>query len=185
MEVESKLGQTNFEEKISLIKETTLERGGHAPTVIVEGSKSPVMIQFETVPDSHEERAQMMYSVGIALAQSDRAGEIEEIWFISEGWMSKARQGSEIKLPPSQDPKRVEVLSIVRAKTIMGEYRIKGMLFEMVRDEAGHLIDLREVVSLRKDKERDIEDGEVVSPLLAVFIEGFQLGAILEDKTLH
>lgn len=51
---ERKSGQSSFEEKISLIKETTIEHGGHTPTLIVEGSKRPVMMQFEAVPDSHE-----------------------------------------------------------------------------------------------------------------------------------
>ena len=180
---ERKSGQSNFEEKISLIKETTLERGGHAPMLIVEGSKAPVIIQFESVPDSHDERAQMMYSVGTTLAQSDRAGGLEEVWFISEGWMSTARKGGGIKIPPSQDPDRAEVLSIVRAKIYLGDFRTNGAIFEMVRGESGKLVDLKEVELIRKDKEGD--DGEVVSPLLAAFIEGFQLGTILEDKTLH
>jgi hypothetical protein len=172
--------QPEFNRKVEMIKAITLEQGGHLPMLIVEGSKTPVMTQFNTMPATHKERAQMMFSLGVALAQDGRAGDLREVWFVSEGWMTKADKNGELLLPPSQDPNRIEILSIMATTIDEGNLLNNGVLFEMIRDEEGELAELQLVEQITEQKGHALE-----SPLLMAFFEGFRYGEIQQNSYLN
>ncbi len=84
--------------------ENVLKDGTHVPTIIAQGSRGVLVAGIEDLPGTHDERCQAMASAGFAMAQSGKIGRLEQVFFITEGWMSVPSQG---KLPdslPSQDP---------------------------------------------------------------------------------
>lgn len=172
--------QSEFELRVQLVKEAALELGGFPPTLIVEGNQKPIMTQFPEMPDTHEERARMMYFLGRSLAQDGRAGRLKEVWFISEAWMSMAKKGEGIQVPPSQDPNRIEVLSIMVTEVTEDRLINKGVLLEMIRDTRGRLANIQEVEIFA-----DRRGKELKSPLLMAFFEGFRCGGIQGNSYLN
>lgn len=158
-----------IEDIIRIAKETTLKRGGHMPTVIVEGSKKSGMVVLEKFPKTHKEKAYQMFSMGFVMANSGEVGDLKQVYFISEGWMSSADESNPIKIKPSLDPNRKEVLII---STISIEVHQSGIaIYEMIRNPNGDLIKLQELQLPINDSE-----GNVESPLLDAFLNGFYLG---------
>jgi hypothetical protein len=158
-----------IEDIIRIAKETALKRGGHLPTVIVEGSKKSGILVLEEFPKTHEEKVYRMFSMGLVMAKSDEVGDLTQIYFISEGWMSNVDEGKLINTMPSLDPNRKEVLIV---STISVEAHQSGIaIYEMIRNPNGKLIELQELSPPITDGE-----GNVESPLLDAFVDGFGLG---------
>ena len=151
-----------------LATQSALEHGGHVPTLIVEGSMRHVIGHLADLPETHEGRVQRLFSIGVSLGRIRAVGKLEQVFFISEGWLSMGEEGRPPRMLPSQDPDRKEVLFVFHCAV---ERQQTGLvLFEMVRDSGGHLVELREA---RLPGEAE---GRVESPLLDAFVDGFRLG---------
>src|SRR6476660_572319 len=101
-----------IEEIISNAKEIMLRDGQHIPTLIVEGSKSLVGGQIPDLPATHGERVELMRFLGQAAAKSGRVDQLQQVFMVSEGWMSEPNEDKPKDMKPSQDPDRKEVLII-------------------------------------------------------------------------
>jgi|SRR5579859_2556571 len=154
-----------------LAKEVTLEGGQCAPTLIVNGSEVVLMLNLLDIPDTHEGRARMMFSAGRDVARQSGIGNLRQVYFISEAWMSVAEKGKTLDRPPSQDPNRIEALVISGFNLESTEVDLA--VFEMVRDSEGTLTEL-------KDFQPETDEGEhAESPLLWAFAQGFKAGSKL------
>ena len=166
---ESRPGRYTIEEVVSIAQEVLLEHGNHVPTIIVEGEKGPVINQLVPFPETHEGRRERLFIAGLMLAQSGRVGNLKQVFFISEGWMSLADETGPPQAPPSQDPDRIEVLQITLLEIEANHTDL--VLFEMVRDAEEKLIELKPLEQPGVE-----EGGDVESPLLAAFVDGFGRG---------
>lgn len=159
-------------EIIEMVVETArteaLKHGSHAPTLLVTGTKGSIVSELTEMPDTHEARAQLLFTMGFNLAQEKPLGIPVHLYFISEAWYSQQKAiDNELAMLPSEDPNRIEVLLIAGLHLIQALHSV--VVLEMVRDEADQLIDLRE-------HKRHIEQGQVASPLLHAFLLGYQAG---------
>lgn len=153
-----------------LAKETALEYGGHVPTVIAVGESGPLIGQFPDLPGTHAGRKDLMRQSGYALARSGAVRDLRQVFFISEAWVSAAKQPGEPPIQPSLDPARIEALIVSGLET--KTRRSKLILYEMIRDEDGDLSELRRLSDLEE------ADGQLDSPLLNAFVEGFNAGIL-------
>jgi|SRR5579859_919562 len=154
---------TTLTEIIEMAEEVLLREGQHMPTVMVIGSKKTAMLRLSDLPDTHAGRARRMFSAGRSIAREGVVGRLQQVYFISEGWMSTGEKGK----MPSQDPKRVEVLLISGLN--LETTQVDIVVHEMVRDSEGTLIELKAL---------DISGVERAdSPLLRAFAQGFQAGS--------
>lgn len=151
---------------VSLAQETTLANGGHVPALIVEGSRQTVAVALDTVGPTFTDRQEQMLFAGLALARSGEVGVLQQVFFISEGWMSIAAEDKPIETLPSQDPQRKEILMI--SGLALPTRTAEIVIFEMKRDDAGKLTALEQVQTAFPQKE-----GRVEAPLLEAFAIGF------------
>lgn len=159
--------KTSFEDITEKAKEITLQDGEHVPVLIVEGSKSLIVSQIQAMPDTHGERLELMRFIGQLAAKSGKVGKLEQVFFISEGWMSTASKDQPHDTRPSKDPARKEVL-------IISGLQLNGLkkslrLFEMVRNQSKQVVALPELLTPQG------REGEVEIPLLDAFAHGFRL----------
>lgn len=160
-------GSLTLEVMAHIAKETALRNGGHAPTVIAEGSAGLVAGHLLEMPDAHEAKVRQMFISGYALGQSGKTGRLEQVYFISEGWMSVAEGDLPLEWPPSRDPERREVLIIAQTRLEKGETRL--VCLEMVRDGDGRLTDLQPF----QPPQMEDAGGRFESPLLDAFVNGY------------
>ncbi len=154
--------EISFDDIARVAKETILRDGKHIPALIIEGTKKAVFRSIPVFPGT----AQFMHVVGRQEAKSGEVGDIRQVFFISEGWMSLPKDREISKIIPSQDPNRKEVLVVSRLK-IQGQVKnIK--LFELIRNDHGKLVDIQEFLPSTKESER------AYIPFLEAFCEGFQ-----------
>jgi len=177
---ERNAGWFTIEEVVHIARERTLNQGWHTPMVIAEGSRNSAMVMLEDFPQTHEEKVFQMFTTGAILAKSDEVGELYQVFFVCEGWMSTAGKNKPIIRRPSHDPDRKEVLLISHSR--IKERRNGMVIFEMVRDVEGRLADLKEFQLAAEG-----EGGRVESPLLDAFVAGFRLGkgAKKSDKPIR
>jgi len=157
----------SLEEVISNAKEILLRNGQHIPTLIVEGSKSLVAGQINDLPETHEERLQLMRFLGHAADSSGRIDQLQQVFLISEGWLSMASENKPLVMKPSQNPKRKEVLII--SCIHMKEHKKNMKIFEILRDNN------KDVTSLEEFLPDETKQGSVEVPLLDAFVDGFQM----------
>ncbi len=160
---------------VNIAQTTTLANGGHVPALIVEGSYQTVALALDTIGPTFMDRQEQMLFAGLALARSGEVGVLQQVFFISEGWMSIASEDRPIETLPSQDPRRKEILMVSRLALPTRTAEI--ILFEMKRDDAGQLTALEKVQTALPEKE-----GRVEAPLLEAFAIGFLGIADLSDK---
>lgn len=146
--------------------ETTLKNGYHVATIIAEGNRSTALIAITDIPAGWDARMLQMFMLGRELAQEHRIGLLRQVFHISEAWMSEVEQLNAPFVPPSEDPKRREVLMVAGYK--LSTRKAEGTVFEMIRDESGKL---RALTPLPQPP-----DTEVASPLHVAFAEGFMRG---------
>jgi hypothetical protein len=156
-----------FEEVTRVAKEMLLQHGNHVPTLIVEGSKETVVTQVLDVADTNEGRVQQMFEVGYSLARSGEVGTLRQVYFVIETWMSTVDPGEQPAIRPSQDPQRKEILLITSVSVPQREQ--KAAVLEMVRDQTGHLTELRD---LPFD-----DEGVGENRLLTAFVVGFTVAS--------
>ncbi len=154
---------------VRVAQDVALNQGGHTPMLVVEGRRNTMGYQVPEMVDSHEGRTQQFFMIGLMLASVAEIGVLQQVFFISEGWMSVVEEGKEIDRPPSEDPQRQEVLMIYGLSVATRKAQMQ--LFEMRRDEKGDL------KSLEAPKgSLNVQETQVESPLLNAFALGF-LGA--------
>lgn len=157
-----------FELVSRLATESLLRQGSHPPILIVDGSRNPIVIQLEVLAPNFEGRLRQMFVTGQALAFEGTAGRLRGVYFVTEAWLSQAREGSLPDMPPSKDPQRKEVLIASGLSGLIGHRRQVHMaIFEMIRDEQGVLREVRDYTFP--------DDPEVAAdtPLLEAFLTGF------------
>jgi len=157
----------SLEEIISNAKEITLRNGNHVPVLVVEVSKNLVVGQIPEMPGTHGERSELMHFLGQAAAKSGRVGSLQQVFMVSEGWMSAASDEKPAGITPSQDPKRKEVL-IVSGMQIK-EFTKQLKLFEMLRDSDERVVGLEEFLPDEK------KDESIEVPLLEAFVDGYRI----------
>ena len=164
----------SFEDVTRLAQEAALEHGSHVATVITQGDGKAIVAQFPDLPETHEERRELMSAAGATLAQTGGIGTLGQVFFIGEGWMSTAQEDTPIVSPPSQDPNRVEILFIYGLQVDTQQAQLAS--FEMVRDDQDQLVELKELTLGHK------ETTTLKSPLLVSFVEGFHMAAGEEEQ---
>jgi hypothetical protein len=158
----------SFEEVISNATEIMLRDGEHVPVVIMEASNNIVVGQIPEMPATHGERVELMRFLGQAAAKSGRVDQLQQVFMISEGWMSEPTKDKPTDMSPSQDPNRKEVLIISAIQKRKHEKRLK--LFEILRGSNEKVVGLKEILP-----EEDKKDESVEIPLLEAFVHGFQI----------
>jgi hypothetical protein len=158
-----------------IAKETALRDGYHVPMVLVEGSLRSLANQIIPFPENYQERMLRMVALGYEMANRGNLGELRQAFLISEGWMSTAESGQVFDGPPSENPNRKEVL-IIFAR-VVPDLQPKIVTWEMIRDEAGKLIALRDFSSP--------EVAKPTSPLMDAFVAGFERGAKVARRRLN
>jgi hypothetical protein len=148
-------------------KELLLRDGQHTPLLLVEGRSGDISIPMTDLSPIYEQRMQQFLTAGYLLAKSGHIGELRQLFFISEAWYSTKGANKLPQLPPSQDPKRKEILMI--SQLVLHTAQANLLVFEMLRNKRGKLIGIRELHSAD-----DVT--EINSPLLKAFVFGFELG---------
>lgn len=165
----------SLEEVAQFAKTVTLEDGYHRPTVIVEGALQVIATQLESIAPTHEGRAQQMYMLGAVLAERSDLGVLQQVFFITEAWMSIATKDNPPRILPSQDPQRKEILAVSRLTVQPPQTEM--VIFEMQRDSANKLIQLEEIEKSSTSNNEAVTE----SPLLEAFAIGF-LGSALKPN---
>ena len=149
---------------VRLAKELTLRAGGHAPTVIAEGSRDSIVVNIDEIAATYEQRIRQMTALGALLARRGDVGVLQQAFFIAEGWMSRGSTDTPPTLPPSQDPQRREVLIVSHLDIRQAKRAV--VLHEMTRNPQGTLLTLDALPET---------DGslDVHSPLLNALATGF------------
>ena len=155
-----------FEEVVRIAKETVLRDGYHLPTLVVEGSREPAILQIAGLANTHEGRVVQLYSAGVELGLGGQLGRLRQVILVTEGWMSMGQDGQEPVLPPSLDPNRKEVLIIAGHNLTLDQTQM--VLFGMVRNKRQKLIGLTDLTR----SNTGVQEGE--SLLLQAFIQGYQ-----------
>lgn len=167
-EGETQPPELTLESVSQVARAVTLQHGHHVPTLITVGSKETLVAQLPDFEDTHEGRVQQMTAIGVAVAQDADIGLLERVFFISEAWMSLAKDGKLPEILPSQDPARKEVLVVSSLDIAAREPDM--VLFEMIRNNKGKLKRLTEVAPANE------EGRQVESPLLSAFVYGYAMG---------
>jgi len=158
--------QISLEEIISNAKEIMFRDGNHVPILIVEAGKNLVAGQIQDMPETHGERIELMRFLGQAAAKTGRVDQLQQVFMVSEGWMSVASEDKPLEMRPSQGPEKKEVLIISGIQ--MKERKKLLKVFEILRDSEEQVISLEEFLpEAKKDETAEV-------PLLDAFIHGFQ-----------
>jgi hypothetical protein len=155
-----------FQEIAEKAQQMTLEQGSHVPMLMVEGDKEVAVCHVAEIADTAEGRAGQMLMIGEMLAGSIDFGVLQQVLFVTEGWMSVVDDGKIPDTPPSQDPQRLEVLTV--SGLDMGTGKTQMQVFEMQRNDDGKLQSLDTPARLPQT-----ETTEADSPLLTAFVIGF------------
>jgi len=153
-----------LDEVVQIAKELTLSSGGHVPTLIAGGSRDSMVVKIDEIASTHEQRIHQMTALGAVLARSGKIGALQQVYFISEGWMTRGSADTPATLPPSQDPQRLEVLLVSHLDVRQAKSTL--VLHEMNRNAQGVLTTLDALPQV---------DGtfDVYSPLLNAVAVGF------------
>jgi hypothetical protein len=148
-----------------------LRDGSHAPILIVEGNRGGTVITLQDMAPTHDERLRQMAQAGVVTAQRNEVGKLRQLFFITEAWMSTTEGGQLPDQPPSQDPRRKEILVVSQLQVQQDQSAM--VAYEMHRDDEGKLAKITQMPS------GDPSEVEVKSPLLDAFIVGFGAVAAL------
>ena len=150
-----------FATVIAIATEATRRTWGHQPTVIVDDGRVRLFSIVEW-GETHEERVENMALTGYEMGKSAELGALKQVFFISEGWMSRHQRGTP-PVPPTEDPDCIEVLLVSRLD--VAQKRNELAVYEIVRQGEA-------VVDLSHQGDLSSYD----SPLLKAFAVGFQMG---------
>ena len=156
-----------LEEIISNAKEIMLRDGKHVPVLIIEADNKLVAGQIPDMPATHGERVELLRFLGQAAAKSGRVNQLQQVFMVSEGWMSVASEDQPAEIRPSQDPNKKEVLIISAMQ--MKERKKQMKVFEILRDSSEQVVGLEEFLPDEKKRDETVD-----IPLLDAFVQGFQ-----------
>lgn len=148
-------------------EQTILHTGGHYPQLVCSNQNDELMAVGMDFPDSHQGKRLVMLKAGNEVGK--QFSDIDEVYFISEAWTSKAKDGKIPDVRPSQDPNRVECLLIHCCDLGAGAEKSKLLLYDMIRDKKGNLTELKS----RSDEDKP---DEIDSPLMDAFVVGYRAG---------
>jgi hypothetical protein len=151
----------SFDEFIPLAAELLLRTGTVTPTVIVETQRALSVGHIPDMPDTYQERVELMRFLGEETAKSGRVEQIDQVFMVTEGWMSEHEEGR-----PSDDPDRKEVL-IISAIQVKEQKKLLKLL-EITRNSDQDVTHLKDVAADREG------EGSADLPLLEAFVQGFQ-----------
>lgn len=150
-----------------MVEKTALRDGSLAPVIFFHGSKATSVLGLAEIPDP-DTRHEMMFDVGARLADEhlEELGMPEEVFFVSEGWMSKAKKTVSGGQRPSEDPRRIECAIIAAAQLVPPDPMTTEIyVYEMKRDKKGELRSL-DLMSPGGDVRGD-------APILKAFLAGY------------
>src|SRR5258706_13440624 len=110
-----------IEQVASIAKDNTLRDGYHVPMVLADGSINQAAIQIAEPGKTSEERQYQMFQAGFLLSQENSIGLLQQVFFVSEGWMSAGTTEQAPITPPSQDPNRKEILLVASLNVLTGQ----------------------------------------------------------------
>lgn len=151
---------------IQQAKAQLLADGYHAPTLLLTGSKSGLVLGIDILPDTHRQRIALMRTVGQRLGAENAIGALIDATLITEAWMGTLTNLQKTGRSPAQQKDRIEVLVLARMTTI--PLHFDTVLIEMVRDQNDMLVELRDLADSASDF------STVRNPLLQAFAEGYQ-----------
>jgi hypothetical protein len=146
-------------------EQVLLEHGHHVPMLVVEGTTQSLVVAMPDLPRDSDEKAGRMLTTGYIVGRDDQVGELRQVFFIAEAWLSAATADKPPSVPPSRDPNRQEVLVISGRAVASRETEL--VLFQVLRDQQGKLRGLQEWPT---------DKGTAHSPLLEAFVAGFAKG---------
>ena len=132
--------QLTLEDVTHQAQETLLKDGYHVPTLILEGYGQALAVQVTPLAERSDEKLQQLQHVGFALSQQENKVIPQQVFLITEGWLSTPRAGETVQVRPSQDPARKEALIVSRLA--VRERGARARVYEMIRDGDQHLVRL-------------------------------------------
>jgi hypothetical protein len=157
-----------LEEIISNAKEIMVRDGKLTPVLIMEADNKVVVGQIPDLSPTPGERVELMRFLGQAAAKSGRVNNLQQVFMVTEGWMSEPSVDGDELIPPSEDPNRKEVL--IFSAIQMRERKKHLKVYEVIRDQHEQVIRMEEFVP------ETLEETSVEVPLLDAFVQGFQTG---------
>src|SRR5687768_8102158 len=140
-----------------------LRDGEHVPVLIMEADNKLVAGQIPHMPATHGERVELLRFLGQAAAKSGQVSQLQQIFMVTEGWMSVASEDKSAEIQPSQDPNRKEVLIISAIQ--MKERKKQMKVFEILRDSSEQVVGLEEFLPDEKKKDKSVRSEEHTSEL--------------------
>jgi hypothetical protein len=151
---------------LDLAKRLLLELDEVRPMLIILGEKGATRIPLDGLPQEPEQKTKALLALGYAVARESRLGELQQLFFLSEAWMTTAPLGTPLKTMPIDDPKRREVLILAQRTRDPGTTMIQ--LFEINRSS--------EEIELQRIKQVEDPRGSAESPTLDSFLYGYEQG---------
>ena len=151
----------------AIAKRVMLEQGKHAPMLVVEGTGMNGIVELGTLPGDYPGKHDAMMMAGFSVAKEGKAGELKQLFFVSEAWISQGEDGKPPQTRPSEDPNRREVLVIGSVR--LPERREELMVYALSRNERGEFVGLDELPELAGGSPRSF--------LLDSFLKGFEMGS--------
>ena len=133
-----------LEEIVSNAKEIMMRDGKHVPVLIIEADHKVVAGQIPDMPPTHGERVELMRFLGQAAAKSGRVNQLQQVFMVTEGWMSEPREEKGELIRPSEDPNRKEVLIVSAIQMKDRQKQLK--VYEIVRDQDQQVTGMEEFV---------------------------------------
>jgi hypothetical protein len=157
-----------LEEIISNAKEIMVRDGKLTPVLIMEVDNKVVVGRIPDMPPTHEERVELMRFLGQAAAKSGRVNHLQQVFMVTEGWMSEPREEDGKLIQPSEDPDRKEVMIVSAIQ--MRERKKYLKVYEVARNQDEQVTGIEEFVP------EDPQETSVEVSLLDAFVQGFQTG---------
>lgn len=168
--------QSTLEEVALIARTTALRDGFHRPMMIVEGDHQNVSVPLERLGTTYDARAQQLFTLGAILAEEGEIGVLQQVFLITEAWLSVNASPNLPNVRPSLDPNRKEVLTV--AQWSVQPPKTEIVIFEMKRNKKGKLIQL-------EDQHMNEQNSSMESPLLQAFAVGYLGSALRSSETLY
>src|SRR5919201_1090347 len=90
-----------IEEIVSNAKEIMIRNGKHVPLLIMEADNKVAAGQIPDISPTHGERVELMRFLGQVVAKSGRVNHLQQVFMVTEGWMSEPREEEGKLIRPS------------------------------------------------------------------------------------
>lgn len=161
---------TYLQSLLEIAEKTTIEHNGHMPQLCLVGDKGKIMALLPDLPQNSELKHKLLefsgYKMSTDIKAREQLGELQEIYFISEAWVSTLEKDEKMEVMPREDPKKKEVLMIA-IKDIQNNID-KAIFREIIRNKEDKIVAL--------NKGMDNKGVEVKSYILEAFLDGYKNG---------